>query len=120
MTLTVIAQLDAQPWNVFQTFQNVQAELPALLATTSVYPITAVCYQPLNADLLLSLARQLRSLAVETLQLSARTESALIPSVAAQQLIQAEDSSKIVLVSFKSLTVAALLLLRDVLVVSAL
>jgi hypothetical protein len=44
----------------------------------------------------------------------------LIPSLAAQQLIQAEDCSKIVLVSFKFLTVAALLLLRDVLVVSAL
>jgi hypothetical protein len=43
----------------------------------------------------------------------------LIPSPAAQQLIQAEDSSTIALASFKSWMVAALLLLRDVLVVNA-
>jgi hypothetical protein len=47
-------------------------------------------------------------------------EPALIPSPAAQQLVQAEDSSKIALVSFKSLMVAALLLPRDALVVNVL
>jgi hypothetical protein len=112
--------LDAQPWNVFQTSLNAQAELLALLENGSVLPITAVSNQLLNVDLLPTLDHQRELHALVPHQLFAQLEFASEASKNVQRPhLHREDFSMKILISLQFSMVDVQLLRRDALEVSA-